>query len=61
MTAFYRRSGRWLVAAEPRFVRPLDHSSICDSADKAGRVLGWKPTGTFDRLIEIMMAADLVA
>ena len=54
-----RRSGRRLVAVEPRFFRPLDHSSICGSAAKARAVLGWEPTVGFDRLVEIMMEADL--
>jgi GDPmannose 4,6-dehydratase len=54
-----RGSGRRLVAVEPRFFRPLDHSSICGSAAKARAVLGWEPTVGFDRLVEIMMEADL--
>ena len=58
-TGYDRRSGRRLVAIEPRFFRPLDHSSICGSAEKARAVLGWEPTVSFDRLIEIMMEADL--
>jgi GDPmannose 4,6-dehydratase len=54
-----RATGRRLVAVEPRFFRPLDHSSICGSAAKAKAVLGWAPTVNFDRLVEIMMEADL--
>ena len=54
-----RATGRRLVAVEPRFFRPLDHSSICGSAAKARAVLGWEPTVGFDRLVEIMMEADL--
>jgi GDPmannose 4,6-dehydratase len=54
-----RRSGRRLVAVEPRFFRPLDHSSICGSAEKARTVLGWQSTVDFDRLVEMMMLADL--
>jgi GDPmannose 4,6-dehydratase len=47
------------AAVEPRFFRPLDHSSICGSAAKAKAVLGWEPTVGFDRLVEIMMEGDL--
>ncbi|NDC62960.1 MAG: GDP-mannose 4,6-dehydratase [Planctomycetia bacterium] len=54
-----RMSSRRLVAVEPRFFRPLDHSSICGSAEKARAVLGWEPMVTFDRLVEIMMQAEL--
>jgi hypothetical protein len=54
-----RATGRRLVAVEPRFFRPLDHSSICGSAAKAKAVLGWEPTVGFDRLVEIMMEGDL--
>jgi GDPmannose 4,6-dehydratase len=53
-----RRTGRLLVAVEPRFFRPLDHSSICGSAAKAKEVLGWEPTVNFDRLVEIMMQGE---
>ena len=54
-----RRSGRRLVAVELRFFRPLDHSSICGSAEKARALLGWEPAVKFDQLVEIMMTADL--
>jgi GDPmannose 4,6-dehydratase len=54
-----RATGRRLVAVEPRFFRPLDHSSICGSADKARAVLSWQPTVGFGRLVEIMMESDL--
>jgi GDPmannose 4,6-dehydratase len=47
------------VVVEPRFFRPLDHSSICGSAEKARALLGWEPTVGFDRLVKIMMEADL--
>jgi GDPmannose 4,6-dehydratase len=58
-TGYDRATGRRLVAVEPRFFRPLDHSSICGSAEKARAVLGWEPTVGFDRLVEIMMESDL--
>lgn len=54
-----RRSGRRLVVVDERFFRPLDHSSICGVPAKAARMLGWSPSVTFDRLVEIMMTADL--
>jgi len=54
-----RTTGRRLVAVEPRFFRPLDHSSICGSAAKAKAALGWEPTVSFDRLVELMMQADM--
>jgi GDPmannose 4,6-dehydratase len=54
-----RATGRRIVAVEPRFFRPLDHSSICGSAAKARAELGWEPTVGFDRLVEIMMESDL--
>ena len=58
-TGYDRASGRRLVAVDPRFFRPLDHSSISGSAGKAKAVLGWEPTVGFDRLVEIMMVSDL--
>lgn len=56
-----RGSGRRLVAVEPRFFRPLDHSSICGSAAKARAVLDWEPTVGFDRLVEMMMESELAS
>jgi GDPmannose 4,6-dehydratase len=58
-TGYDRATGRRLVVVEPRFFRPLDHSSICGSAAKAKAVLGWEPTVGFDRLVELMMQADM--
>jgi len=56
---FDRRTNRLVVAVDERFFRPLDPSSICGSAAKARRILGWEPTVAFDRLVEIMIEHDL--
>lgn len=54
-----RRSGRVLVRIDPKYYRPAEVNFLLGSAEKARRLLGWQPTTKFERLVEIMMRADL--
>jgi GDPmannose 4,6-dehydratase len=47
------------VRTDPRFVRPAEVDLLVGDASKAQRVLGWKPEVSFERLIEMMVRADL--
>ncbi len=47
------------VKTDPRLHRPLDVYHLCGNAEKAERLLGWKPQVTFKKLVEIMVKADL--
>jgi len=47
------------VVVDPRFMRPADVELLLGDASKARRVLGWKPEVSFDRLVEMMVEADL--
>lgn len=47
------------VQADTRLLRPLDVSHLCGDYSKAERVLGWKPKITFQKLVEIMVTADV--
>ena len=47
------------VEIDPQFVRPAEVDQLIGSYDKAERVLGWKPTTTFEELIRLMTRADL--
>jgi GDPmannose 4,6-dehydratase len=47
------------VVIDPRFVRPAEVDLLVGDASKAQRVLGWKPDVSFERLVEMMVRADL--
>lgn len=39
--------------------RPVDIHALCGDASKANAVLGWEPTTSFERMVEIMVKHDL--
>ena len=47
------------VRFDERYLRPAEVDALQGDASKAKRVLGWEPTVSFDRLVEMMVAADL--
>jgi GDPmannose 4,6-dehydratase len=47
------------VRKDPRFLRPAEVDHLIGDAGKAERVLGWKPTVDFSRLVRMMVDADL--
>ncbi len=54
-----RKSGRTIIAIDPRYYRPAEVDFLLGNADKAKRVLGWEPRVRFESLVEIMTRADL--
>mgnify|MGYP005839207811 CR=1 FL=1 len=55
------RSGRVVVAVDPRYVRPLEVPHLQGEASKARGRLGWRPRTGFGDLVAEMVAADLAA
>ena len=47
------------VKVDKRFLRPVDISRLCGDYTKAKEKFGWHPTVKFDKLVEIMVKADL--
>ncbi|MCY0878324.1 MAG: GDP-mannose 4,6-dehydratase [Firmicutes bacterium] len=47
------------VKVDTRLVRPAEVDLLIGDASKARQRLGWKPSVTFDKLVEIMVEADL--
>lgn len=47
------------VIQDERFFRPAEVDLLVADAGKAGRQIGWAPTVSFQRLIEVMVEADL--
>src|SRR5262249_9251261 len=54
-----RKSGRTLVKINPAFHPPADITLTVGNAAKAARELKWQPAVTFDKVIAMMIEADL--
>ena len=50
---------RAYVVEDPAFYRPAEVDQVVGLPAKAERILGWKPTVTFESLIRMMVDADL--
>ena len=59
--AFAHVGLRWEdhVRAHPRYYRPAEVDFLLGDASRAERDLGWKPSVSFPRLVEMMVEADL--
>ena len=49
------------VVVDPKFYRPAEVDLLVGDPEKAGRVLHWEPTVTFQQLVRIMVDADLAS
>jgi GDPmannose 4,6-dehydratase len=47
------------VRIDERYYRPTEVDALCGDASKAAQVLGWHSVVTFDRLVRLMLDADL--
>jgi GDPmannose 4,6-dehydratase len=47
------------VAIDPRYFRPTEVDVLLGDATKARKILGWQPRIGFEKLIDMMIAADL--
>ncbi len=55
------RSGRCLVAVDPRYFRPTEVETLLGNPAKARQRLGWAPKVTFEELVAEMVREDLKA
>jgi GDPmannose 4,6-dehydratase len=60
-TAFGHAGLDWqkYVRTDPALIRPAEVDHLIGDCSKAKRVLGWEPSVNFDRLISMMVEADL--
>jgi GDPmannose 4,6-dehydratase len=47
------------VSIDPRYFRPTEVDVLLGDASKAKKILNWQPKVTFDKLIEMMIEADM--
>ncbi len=47
------------VKSDPRYKRPAEVPNLRGKADKARKVLGWKPKTSFEELVKMMVDADI--
>jgi GDPmannose 4,6-dehydratase len=57
--AFDTRSGKCLVAVDPKYYRPTEVDTLLGDASRARLKLGWQPRITFSELVEEMVREDL--
>jgi GDPmannose 4,6-dehydratase len=55
-----RQSGKTLVKIDSNYFRPTEVDILIGDATKAGKILGWRHTTTFEQLVAEMVAADLI-
>ncbi|MGB5347217.1 MAG: GDP-mannose 4,6-dehydratase [Woeseia sp.] len=53
-----RRTGKPIVAVDPRYFRPTEVETLLGDPSKANKVLGWKATTPFAALVSEMVAKD---
>jgi len=47
------------IAVDPRYFRPTEVDVLLGDASKARKILGWQPKVSFEKLIDMMIAADM--
>lgn len=47
------------VKLDPKYLRPAEVDLLVGNADKARKILGWKPKVKFEELVKMMVDADL--
>ncbi len=55
----YDRSGRLIVAVDPRYFRPTEVETLLGDPTKAKQKLGWSPRTSFSELVAEMVREDL--
>ena len=53
------KTGKCLVAVDPRYYRPTEVTSLLGDAKLAAKSLGWKPKISFEQMVSEMVAQDL--
>ena len=54
-----KKTGKVIVEVSPKFYRPAEVDILVGDYSKAKKILDWEPKTKFEKLVEIMMEADL--
>ena len=54
-----KKTKKTIIVIDPQFYRPAEVNLLLGDYSKARKSLGWKPTTTFKKLVELMMTDDL--
>lgn len=54
-----KKTGKLLVAIDPRYFRPTEVDLLIGDPTKAKELLGWQSRTSFDQLVKIMIDADM--
>ena len=57
---FDRATGKVLVKIDPQYFRPAEVDLVLGDASKAHRILKWKPSISFQQLVETMVHDDIL-
>ncbi len=57
--AINKRTGKTIVEINQKYFRPAEVELLWGNPEKAFKDLNWKPTVSFDRLVEVMVKYDL--
>jgi len=57
-TGIDKKTGKTVVRIDPKYFRPTEVDLLLGDPGKAAKKLGWKPSVSFDKLVEIMIKAD---
>jgi GDPmannose 4,6-dehydratase len=57
-TGIDQKTGKTIVRVDPKYYRPTEVDLLIGNPTKAKRRLGWKPSISFEQLVEIMVKAD---
>ncbi len=56
---FDKKTGRLVVAIDPRYFRPTEVDLLIGDPTKARKLLGWESRVTFKELVDLMVDADM--
>ncbi|MCC7160283.1 GDP-mannose 4,6-dehydratase [Candidatus Nomurabacteria bacterium] len=54
-----KNTGKVIIEIDPKYFRPTEVDVLLGDSSKAQKKLGWKPKVKFDKLVSIMVEADL--
>jgi GDPmannose 4,6-dehydratase len=58
-TGIDTKTGKTVIRVDPEYFRPTEVDLLLGNPAKANQKLGWRPTISFDKLVEIMTTEDM--